>query len=161
MNARLIYLIFLYFVLSLAGQVQAQTANWTDPALNNFRQNVQGALDPTIAPDLTVQPQVLHNCDADGDLEIQVRVCNRGASATTDGILVHFYLGHPGLDDILCSPVLPDLDPGQCSNVVTCLWHVQSQHLITVVADPLGAHTECHEANSAAVFEGVTCQNLD
>lgn len=66
--------------------------NWTQPGLNNYRQNVQG--DGIFnAPDLAVELSVgLELCNT-GQLNLKARVTNLGALGVPPGVLVEFYAG--------------------------------------------------------------------
>jgi hypothetical protein len=147
-----------------------RTSDWlrnhADPALNNFRQNVQGALERTGLADLTVALAGLGDlCDAAaGEIELEARVCNRGTNPVPDGARVVFYEGDP--DDgagIACETGLPRLLlPGECTEV-SCTWNVPSAGAadsITVVVDPDGDVFECRDGNNRGVIPSVLCGPL-
>jgi hypothetical protein len=68
----------------------AETANWTVPGLNNFRQNVQpdGVLD---APDLVVADVVLDAALCPTEAWITFRVVNRGRAGAPLGIPIQIF----------------------------------------------------------------------
>ena len=141
--------------------------NWKVPGLNNFRQNVQGDLDPTAAPDLTAGPLLLGNCAADGMLPVSAAICNRGAAPVDAGVPVAFFDGAPeGGGTIVCLLETGTvLFPGDC-DTVTCTFAPKppsAPHDVHVLADfggPTGQSKECREGNNRAILEGVTCLNL-
>jgi hypothetical protein len=66
--------------------------NWTQPGLNNYRQNVQG--DGVFnAPDLTLGISVGLNLCNNGQYALQARVSNEGALGVPPGATVTFYEG--------------------------------------------------------------------
>ena len=77
--------------ISEDGQVpRTETPNWSEPRLNNFRQNVQpgGLFD---APDLVVIDVELESCAASGTAIVAVTVGNRGALGVAAGVPVIAY----------------------------------------------------------------------
>jgi hypothetical protein len=145
--------------------------NWKDPKLNNYRMNVQGALDPLAAPDLTSAsnaPPGQHTmlkC-TNGALHLEARVCNRGTGPIGIGEPVSFYAGAPPKGAAVCTGATTKaLQPGEC-DVVGCDWmnapHEPSD--VTVVADDdgsgKGVSTECHEKNNAGTLLGVKCDEI-
>jgi hypothetical protein len=69
--------------------------NWTQPRLNNFRQNVQ-PLGEFSAPDLIVD--VFPRCD--GAYALVARVRNIGTASVPPGVAVGFYAGNPAAGGI-------------------------------------------------------------
>jgi hypothetical protein len=140
--------------------------NWQTAGLNNFRQNVVGSMQPTLAPDLTVKLGVLGNCDAKGNLSVTANVCNRGAAPVAQGLSVAFTLGDPmaGGEVVCLKKTTKDLFPGLCESL-SCTYVPGDKQAITigVYADYGGAKgeaTECREDNNSVVQGGVTCKNL-
>jgi hypothetical protein len=146
--------------------------NWKDPKLNNFRMNVQGALDPLAAPDLTAAsnaPPGQHvqlSCDGNGTLHLEARVCNRGTGAIAPGEPVSFYKGAPPAGPALCTGMTKTvLQPGTCE-VVGCDWaHAPTDPTdVTVVADDdgtgKGTSSECKEMNNLGTLLGVKCMTI-
>ncbi len=137
----------------------ATAINWTDPSLNNFRQNVQGEGRADDAPDLTSRGTPIV-CTDDG-AELQTLVCNRGTEPVGSGLAVGFYDGEPSDDTRLCRGTTETLlEPGECE-MVSCLWDDPPETSpgidVTVVADDLGENTECHEGNNRSTLESVFC----
>jgi hypothetical protein len=92
-----------------------QTANWTVPRLNNFRQNVQPEGEFS-APDLVVS--VLGECTPPG-LTAIARVRNLGRAAVPAGVSVTFYAGDPAAGGELLGTALTtkDLYPAEALDV--------------------------------------------
>ncbi|MBW2464775.1 MAG: VCBS repeat-containing protein, partial [Deltaproteobacteria bacterium] len=91
-NSRRIWNQHAYHVTNVdeAGTVPRTSAaaiNWTDPALNNFRQNVQGDAIAGAAPDLT-STGLPFTCDAMGGAILTANVCNRGVEPVGAGVVV-------------------------------------------------------------------------
>jgi hypothetical protein len=134
-----------------------QQRNWEQPGLNNFRMNVQGALPPQAAPDLTVRADRPATCGAAG-VQLTAVICDRGTAPVGDGIQVTFYEGGTPV----CSASTEEaLGPGMCL-AVSCLWAGASgNHEVTVVVDDGGdggggAASECEEGNNRATL-AVRC----
>ncbi|NUN13574.1 MAG: putative metal-binding motif-containing protein [Myxococcales bacterium] len=141
--------------------------NWTSPNLNNFRQNAQGTGDPTLATDITVDPGVLYDCNTSGKLEIPVEVCNRGKAPAGQGVPVAFFAGDPSDNGtILClKKTTVTLAPDECETI-SCTIEPQTLGPIDVwvlgdFGGTQGVTSECLEENNIALFEDVTCINLD
>ncbi len=148
-----------------------EPANWLDPDLNNFRQNVQGGglFD---APDLTVRGQGTRAdaCVSQG-IVLYALVVNRGLQTVAPGLPVSFYRGDPRLGGSYLGTVRTTkvLAPGQ-SEQLTFLWPDppanQPTEIFVVVDDegwdaagnhPAGIHSECREHNNIGSFDDVTC----
>ena len=130
--------------------------NWTQPGLNNFRQNSPGSGLPGASPDLTVQ-QAKVTCDASGPT-VTASVCNRGTEPVAQGVPVAVYDGAspPALQ---CTTATTDrLYPGTCATV-SCTWTGPSG-TGTVVVDDRGNGTgidlECREDNNTLAVT-VSC----
>jgi len=137
--------------------------NWTVEGLNNFRQNVQGSLDPLAAPDFTAGGGDRElDCDDPEDprIVLHVTVCNRGTESVDAGADVTFHDGDPEVAAPFCTTETTlVLDPGECEDV-SCEWApapVDDPRDVTVVVDLAGEATECHEGNNEALIEDVTC----
>jgi hypothetical protein len=134
------------------------TANWTDPQLNNFRQNVPGNANGQATGDTTAGASTAFMC-AGGQVTLVVDVCNRGSLAVPDGIPVGFYVGG---NKICSSQTTKDLYPGECEEV-TCVWASpptdQTMAVdVTVIADDGNTTTECKEGNNTGGIFDVHCQ---
>lgn len=169
-NSRPIWNQHVYYVTNVEDSGKIPTLNnaklnWTIEGLNNFRQNVQGKLQPTLAPDITTKPEIIPNCDEKNKITIPVEVCNRGAAPVEEGIPVAFFSGNPKTADILClKETTKPLFPEECEQIV-CQIKIdpEKSYDIYVVSDfwgEKGKNTECKEENNSAVYYGVSCINL-
>ncbi len=140
--------------------------NWQVAGLDNYRQNVQGDLDPAAFPDLTGGDQGAGICTSNDDgslsLPLALRVCNRGTADVGAGVPVAVYAG----DDVnpaalACTVVTTEqLAPGACE-ALTCdvtpgPVGPPVDFLVSVDDDGTGAgdRAECHEDNNHAVIRG-------
>ncbi len=143
-------------------RLSAARINWTEPGLNNFRQNVQGEGDPESGPDLTSRGASPLTCEADGTGTLSALVCNRGTEPVGSELSVGFYDGDPSAGGArVCQARTRNvLDPGECE-MVACTWATPPSGepgvTLWVVPDDEGETGECHEGNNAAIFEGVFC----
>jgi hypothetical protein len=144
--------------------------NWLDPALNNFRQNVQpdGLLN---APDLVAADLVHSGFACPAALELSVRVVNQGSSGAPAPIPVAFYEMDPASGALTLLGVVSTtvaLLPGQ-SELVTLVWPIPAGReldtfqIVAVVNDD-GAGVaaaslvhECDETNNAAGPLAANC----
>jgi len=143
----------------------AAQANWKVPGLNNFRQNVQGALQPTLAPNLTVRLGTIGNCNPQGELVVSGTVCNRGAAPVAAGIAVAFTRGDPATGEVVClKKTSKDLFPGDCESL-SCIYKFTGAFTVGLYADYGGVQgkgeaTECREDDNTLSRAGVTCSNI-
>lgn len=147
-------------------RTSAVARNWLDPALNNFRQNVQGDLIPGAAPDLTSRSDSPLTCAPDGSSgTLAASICNRGTEPVGTGISVGFYEGDPSTGGTLICSVLTTgvLNPGECERV-ECTWATPPGTdpgiELWVVPDDDMTTGECFEGNNAAIFENVRCATI-
>lgn len=119
--------------------------NWSEPGLNNFRQNVQGSLGDVPGPDLSVGALVA--VCVDEDTRIEASVCNRGASFLDAGVEVIFR--QTGGEELCRLRTLDPVAPGECSPV-SCVAPVRAEGEFEAVVDPDGTITECIEDNNGA-----------
>lgn len=128
--------------------------NWTQPGLNNFRMNVQGAASPQAAADLTARAPALQGVCGDVGVTLQAQVCNRGTAPVGDGLVVTFRENGAELCRVSTASALA---PGTCAPV-SCMWLGGSAgvHTVEVRADDdgtaTGQTTECDEANNGATL---------
>lgn len=133
--------------------------NWTDPTLNNFRQNVPGTANGQSVPDTTAGASISFACSSSGAATLNVEVCNRGALPVGDGVPVGFYVGAM----LICSAqTTVALFPGECESV-SCIWNTPPTTSsmavdVTVVADDGNTVNECKEGNNIGGIFGVHCQ---
>jgi hypothetical protein len=130
--------------------------NWTQPGLNNFRQNTQGDLGLLEVADLTVLLTDLSAlCQGTaGTLTLEAQVCNRGTNPVKDGVTVEFYEGTAPSGDagasgtVVCQTMTTKLlAPGQCE-LVECTGEVSGQSNVFVVVDPKQEIADCHPGNN-------------
>jgi hypothetical protein len=150
------------------GQIPRSSAvaiNWRDPALNNFRQNVQGDLEALGIADLTtaaISERLRVPCDDAGRARLRARVCNRGALPMAAGFVVEFREGTPE-GRVLCrSESATFLGVGECEET-SCLAILPSDRSIDVyvVADPDGTSDECYERNNIGMQPNVACESVE
>ena len=133
--------------------------NWDDPTLNNFRQNVPGDPNGNAIGDGTAGASQMYVCGGAG-ANLQVEVCNRGAAAIAQGMVVGFYVAGNNVCSTTTSVVLA---PEECE-LVSCLWTepptepVQAVD-VTVVANDGAMLAECKEGNNEGVVLNVFCES--
>ncbi|MBW2703193.1 MAG: VCBS repeat-containing protein [Deltaproteobacteria bacterium] len=135
--------------------------NWQVAGLNNFRQNIQGDLNPDHSPDLTGGQGTFGPDCTDGNLPLFVRVCNRGTNPIAAGAGVDFFDGDPDTGgSLVCAAATTlDLEAGVCETV-TCIWQnapVYDPHDLIVIVDYDSQRSECLETNNRASIIGATC----
>lgn len=139
-------------------RTSAWLRNWTQPGLNNFRQNAPGGgLGAGASPDLTVGDASV-TCIS-GGARVTVRVCNRGTEPVARGLGVAVYAGDPAGPLACQAATTANLAPGLCQDVA-CDWPAAGS-TGTVVVDDLGAgagaNLECREDNNRLVITGIDC----
>ncbi len=147
------------------GSVPTQeSANWTVPRLNNFRQNVQPEGEFS-APDLVVS--VYSEC-FDG-LRSHATVRNIGQAAVPAGVVVGFYEGDPDLGGTLLGSGMTTkpLYPAEAQEVLLDLPVIPasfvngSQPLVVVVDDTTDPHPwqECRADNNRTIADPA-CKSI-
>ena len=172
-NSRMIWNQHAYSVTNInedgtVPKTSAWKQNWKQKGMNNFRQNVQGSLDPTSSPDLTAGKSTGLSCDKGGNMLLRIKLCNRGLQPVAAGVPVSFYNGQPASKQFICTAKSKaQIDPGKCE-VVSCIWNgapLNTAVDIHVVADDdgtgKGTVTECQEGNNKAVLKGVKCSLIN
>ncbi|HEY3452464.1 MAG TPA: VCBS repeat-containing protein [Myxococcales bacterium] len=149
-------------------RTSAWKANWKDPALNNFRMNVQGSLDPEKIPDLTSKeptygPDEKPGTCVNGTYPLKAKVCNRGTAPVAAGLAVTFYRGAKTDHLPICTAkTTGTLNPGDCE-AVGCDWKSAPTEptQVTVAADDDGSgksgRSECEEGNNLATLPAIAC----
>ncbi len=141
--------------------------NWSQPGLNNFRQNVQGSADVNSSPDVTAGRGGLAECTSQGHADLTIRVCNRGTEPVASGVPVAFY--NQADQSLVCtSATTQTLGPGDCENL-SCEWDDpprpgnEADVLVVVDDDGQGAGetSECIESNNDAVIHDVACSRVE
>jgi hypothetical protein len=135
-------------------KTSAWQKNWTDPKLNNFRQNVPGDASGKDAPDITAGVSGF-SCQGT-QATLTVPVCNRGSAPIGAGIGAAFY---DGATKVCEAQTSKPLQPGECE-VVSCVWATPPTDPvdIRVVTDEDGEKTECKEGNNEGTVKGVFCE---
>jgi hypothetical protein len=131
-------------------RTSAVRANWTDPTLNNFRQNVQGSLGDDPGPDLTIQ-SIVAVCSTTESTDMRATLCNRGVVFLDTGIQVVFdQIATDGMRTRLCDlRTVEPVAPGECTTV-SCVAPVPADGVFEATADDEARIGECHEANNSA-----------
>lgn len=152
-------------------QSSAVLPNWTQPGLNNFRQNSQGDLGVLNIADLTVvftDPGDLC-AGQSGQTTLEARVCNRGTNPVQDGALVRF-VESPDDDAGIADGGVPGgtltcevsttklLGPGECE-VVSCTGNVSGGNVFVIV-DPDGTISDCHPGNNDGAGAFALCPEV-
>jgi hypothetical protein len=138
-------------------QTSSVAINWNDPALNNFRQNVQGGLEALGDPDLTAGGEVGAVKCTGSIATLEAKVCNRGTLPMVSGTEVGFFEKDEN-GQLLCSaPIATALQVGECA-IVSCQADIGGKTIdVFVKVDPGSLSEECHENNNAALYKGVAC----
>ncbi|MBR4984370.1 MAG: hypothetical protein IKY83_01345 [Proteobacteria bacterium] len=86
-------------------KTSAWKQNFTDPKMNNFRQNSNGNLEAGFAPDITGRFIKDNVCgkDSQGKYIIQGYLCNRGRKDVGSKLPATFYKGDPAEGNIICT----------------------------------------------------------
>ncbi len=139
----------------------AWVQNFSDPTLNNYRQNQQGDASAEELPDITGKLEDTA-CTLDGaDITLMGTVCNRGLKAVAAALPATFYLGEPAGGDILCVAYTAEPVPvGECREV-SCPIGAEVSGLITMVVndDGMGGAltVECNDENNTDTVEVAEC----
>ncbi len=128
--------------------------NWTQPGLNNFRQNVPGTQNATDIGDLTSQVTASYVCD-NGTAILKSPICNRGTAPVGAGVSVGFYVG---ANKVCGTKTVGALAVGMCETV-TCSWGSppSSPVDVSVVPNDDSAIAECNNANDKGLVAAVAC----
>jgi hypothetical protein len=142
-------------------KTSAWANNWTQPGLNNFRQNVPGTQNATDIGDLTSQATTAYVCDA-GKAVLSSPVCNRGTAPIGAGVSVGFYAGAQKL----CGGATAGaLAPGACE-VVSCTWDTPPRDVgtavdVSVVPNDDKAIAQCNTDNDRGLVRAVFCPGVN
>ncbi|MCH9686330.1 MAG: hypothetical protein K0V04_33165 [Deltaproteobacteria bacterium] len=145
------------------GHVPAlETDNWTQPGLNNYRQNVQGA-GVFNAPDLTIELVVGLGSCLEQQLELQATVRNIGSLGVPAGVEVTLYEGTDATGTVVGTQATPQpLLPG-AQTVLS--WPVEFlpgtpplSYFVAVDGGPNPEQVlECDESNNDAATVTAEC----
>ncbi len=144
-------------------RTSAVTRNWSEPALNDFRRNVQGSLTPLAGPDLTIgRGSFATGCTpAMPVIPLSAQVCNRGAEPVDSGMVATFYSGDPreGGSAICSATTVRTLPAGSCEPV-SCDWDpapTEGRQDVWLWVDAADDNVECVETNNIARIASVGC----
>lgn len=125
--------------------------NWTDDALNNFRQNTQGELEALGLSDLTVSDG---SSSCHDESVLRANVCNRGTLPAPQGVEVQFSVN----DAELCrGQTSKTLEPGTCLVVICDPNQSLESGSVDVEADPDDTQQECINQNNRGRTLLVDC----
>jgi hypothetical protein len=139
--------------------------NYKDPALNNYRQNRQGATSQDLA-DITGALDATTACaqTADGMVVFTGRICNRGLRGVGSNMPAAFYLGE-NRDMVLCQTETPGPVPkGGCQNIQCTIpkTDVPTNSTIVMVVNDVGGGNrlvdECNYENNIAQVVVERCE---
>lgn len=142
--------------VGIVPKTSAWLANWTQPGLNNFRQNSPGTnAIPGAMPDLTVR-KAATQCEG-MNAQVSAEVCNRGNEPVAAG--VPFAVFADGETMPRCAGMtMQRLFPGVCTPI-SCTWTGsggQARVVIDIRSDGTSDNTECREDNNQAAVP-VAC----
>ena len=139
----------------------AQTQNFLDPTLNNYRQNRQGDTPPEALPDITGELDDATCSIEMGQTLLTGTVCNRGKKAVGSTLPATFYLGDPADGVILCVAYTQEPVPVEECREVSCAIASEVSGTITMVTndDGMGGKTtlECFDNNNSDMVEIDAC----
>ncbi|AKT37185.1 FG-GAP repeat domain-containing protein [Chondromyces crocatus] len=132
-------------------------ANWKQPTLNNFRQNVPGTPNGTATGDVTAGASNTALCSGSG-VDLRAPICNRGADSIGTGLSVGFYVNGTS---VCATETSQALAPGECETV-SCVWSsppvTQGAAVdVAVIPNDNHAYAECKDDNNQGVVLGVFC----
>lgn len=130
--------------------------NWTQPGLNNYRQNRQGEAGFSDLPDITGRFADDDACVTGSNSSkvfLQATVCNRGKRAVGAELPATFYRGDPSEDDVLCTSYTDGPVPtGGCKLVYCEIGSDAAGEEITIVVNDDGnggrSTVECRPDNN-------------
>ncbi|MCP4445012.1 MAG: hypothetical protein GY811_06660 [Myxococcales bacterium] len=151
--------------ISEDGQVPSQElANWLNPRLNNFRQNVQpdGLFD---APDLEIAA-ASGTCQTNGEQEVEVVVSNSGSLGVVAGIdiFVEILVNGAVIDSGTLQTTIPLL-AGQQETLFYSFTPPSGDFSVRVTVDDDGTgaaqYNECDEDNNQGGADVPACGGID
>jgi len=139
-------------------------ANFTQPELNNYRQNRQGDTPGTALPDITGALDDQTCVAGQTKVVLKSTVCNRGKKAVGANLPATFYLGDPKDGKVLCVAYTSEPVPVAECREVSCELDEGVDGIITVVVDDDGqggqVALECFENNNTDTIEVMDCQPI-
>lgn len=137
-------------------------ANFTQPDLNNYRQNRQGDVPPAALPDITGKLGDQTCQGKDGKVILTSTVCNRGKKAVGANLPATFYLGDPADGVVLCVAYTAEPVPVEECREVSCAIDDSVNGIVTVVVDDDGQGgefaLECFENNNSDSVQIQDCK---
>ena len=140
--------------------------SWTQPGLNNYRQNVQG--DGIFnAPDLAIELSLDLDLCSEGEVELRGRVTNLGALGVPMGVSVAFHEGTSASGPLLGTGVTAvPLLPGQSTTVGLVIPEPEVETSYFARVDPAiggdgGMVAECNESNNTDGLTEAECPSVD
>ncbi len=136
--------------------------NWTQPGLNNYRQNVQGLAGFEDFPDITGALSEDDVCVVSAaGVTLTATVCNRGAKAVGADMPATFYQGDPAEGQILCVSYTQGPVPVQGCLDVSCAVDAEITGEITMVVNDNGGGgqttVECNSDNNRDTVSIESC----
>lgn len=136
--------------------------NWTDPELNNYRQNFQGS-GVFNAPDLEVNLAInLANC-LQSEFEVIATIRNTGSIGVPAGIDVSLYRGTDTTGDLVSTQQTPAaLLPGAQTSLswLEPTMPMAQDYFVVVDDDETDVVSECVEDNNDALAASVACPGI-
>lgn len=136
-------------------------ANFTDPTLNNYRQNRQGDVPAAALPDITGALDDQTCVGGQSKVILKSTVCNRGNKAVGANLPATFYLGDPEDGVVLCVAYTSEPVPVSQCREVSCELDEGVNGTVTVVVDDDGqggqVALECFENNNTDTIEVLNC----
>lgn len=145
-----------------------QTSQWlpnfTQPDLNNYRQNRQGDVPPDALPDITGKLGEQSCKGGEGKVTLTSTVCNRGKKAVGANLPATFYLGDPAEGVVLCIAYTAEPVPVSECREVSCEIDDTVNGKVTVVVDDDGQGNEvaleCFEDNNTDTIDIQNCKPI-
>ncbi len=145
------------------GVPMSELDNWTQPGLNDYRTNVQGA-GVFNAPNLTVTLSVVAQCNV-SSMILSAVITNAGSRGVPAGVLVQLYQTTPGPEMLVGTAMtMGPLLPGGSERVTVTVTGVPNETDLVYEVRVDGASstmpvTECHEDDNSAT-DGDRCNGI-
>lgn len=142
--------------------------NWSEPGLNNFRQNAQGKAGADALPDITgafSKDDVCVRGSSNDQIYLQATVCNRGDKGVGSALPATFYEGPKADGKVLCTSYTDGPVPtGSCKLVWCAVGSSVAGKDITIEVndDGKGGRTtvECHPDNNSDAITVGSCAGI-
>jgi hypothetical protein len=143
--------------------------NWSQPGLNNFRQNKPIAAQVPLLPDLTGKIELVTDpgSDCTSVWVLTGQVCNRGSATVSAGVEGTFYQGDPRANGkpVCTTQTSKALGPGECETV-HCNWKDPPDGAVDLwfASDDdgtrIGDRSECDESNNLGHMPALQCPGV-